>query len=272
MMKKKHFKNHLWNILFVAALCMFAYAFYNVISIHSVYRAADNEYASLAEIARSSEPNQANVAESGAVYPDAETNSVVDADVAYQSPIDFAALREINPDVIGWIYIDGTNIDYPIVRSKDNDDYLRKTFKGERNASGAIFMDYQNSPDFTDKNSIIYGHKMKNGSMFADLTDYKNQNFYESHPSFVIFTPDMEYRCDIISIYVTPGIGSRTYAMSYVNESSFSEYIDYISEGSIIRTGYMFNASDRIVTLSTCDAAFDDARMIVHAVLREVYH
>ena len=237
----------LWSILLLISICVFLFAAYQLISQYMTYRAAGTEYESLADIAYIKDGEAGNGAN-------------------YQSPIDFAALTAINPDVIGWIVIDGTNIDYPIVQGSDNDAYLHKTFSGERNSSGSIFLDCRNAPDFSDRNSIIYGHKMKNGSMFAGLTQYKEQGFYEQHPAFTIYTPDAEYRCEVFAAYVTSGV-SEAYTLDFNGDVDFAEYINDAVSRSLVQTGVAPTAKDRIVTLSTCDYTYDNARMVVQARL-----
>jgi len=237
----------LWSILLLISVCVFLFAAYQLISQYMTYRAAENEYESLAGIA---------------YIEDGETENGAD----YQSPIDFAALAAINPDIIGWIVIDGTNIDYPIVQGSDNDAYLHKTFSGERNSSGSIFLDCRNAPDFSDRNSIVYGHKMKNGSMFAGLTEYKEQGFYEQHPAFTLYTPDAEYRCEVFAAYVTSGV-SETYTLDFIGDMDFTGYINEAVSRSLVKTGVTPAAKDRIVTLSTCDYTYGNARMVVHARL-----
>ena len=100
--------------------------------------------------------------------------------------VDFEGLLKINDDLVGWIYIDGTNVDYPIVHGPDNNFYLYKMFDGNYNRSGSIFMDGANSADFSDKHTLIHGHHMKNDTMFSGLPKYKDQQFYAQHPVVLI--------------------------------------------------------------------------------------
>lgn len=102
--------------------------------------------------------------------------------------VNFLSLEAINPDVVGWIAAEGTEIDYPVVRGKDNDFYLRHLFMGEQNKLGSIFMDYRNHSDFSNKNTIIYGHNMKDGSMFSSLIKYKDQHYYDKFPTMQLYT------------------------------------------------------------------------------------
>ena len=107
--------------------------------------------------------------------------------------VDFDALSEINPDIVAWIYIEDTEINYPVVQGTDNQYYLKRLFNGKWNGSGCIFLDSRNSPDLSDRHSIIYGHHMKNGTMFSGLTEYKKQGFYEGHPVVLLMMSGLRF-------------------------------------------------------------------------------
>lgn len=241
-------KSRIWIITLVVCVGVFIFAGYNIISRLLTYKEAENEYQSIADIAYIPKDKQQNTSP-----PE-----------NYQIPIDFEALTRINPDIIGWINMPGTVVDYPLVQGGDNDIYLHTTFEGRRNSSGAIFADYRSTSDFSDPNILIYGHNMKNGTMFAPLTGYRKQSFYEEHPTFIIYTPDAEYQCEIFSAYVTAA-DARTYTIDYPDPDSFSGYLDYVKGRSNIHTDVTVIAADHIVTLSTCDDQFEDARLVIHA-------
>ena len=120
--------------------------------------------------------------------------------------IDLPALQQINPDVIGWILIPGTGISYPLMQTEDNEYYLKHTWKREKNSTGAIFLDYRNSASFSDFNSLIYGHRMRNGSMFGSLHNYKETAFWQTSPGIYIINADGIYRYDIFAAYEAAGI------------------------------------------------------------------
>ncbi len=244
-------KSRIWIIVLVVCLGVFIFAGYNIIPQLLTYKEAKNEYQSIADIAQ----NTSTLENGGSPAPDEDS---------CQIPIDFKALTAINPDIIGWINIPGTVVDYPLVQCGDNDIYLHTTFEGRRNSSGAIFADYRSASDFSDQNILIYGHNMKNGMMFAPLADYRKQSFYEEHPTFIIYTPDVEYQCEIFSAYVT-ATDTQTYTIDYPEPDSFSRYLDYVKGRSKIHTDVTVIATDNIVTLSTCDYQFEDARLVVHA-------
>ena len=109
--------------------------------------------------------------------------------------VDFEKLLEMNSDVVGWIRFDEpSEINYPVVQGRDNEEYLKRTFEANTNKLGTLFVDVNNPGDFSGRNTFIYGHNMKNGSMFAQLLKYKNDSFYKEHPYFYIYTPDGKVR------------------------------------------------------------------------------
>lgn len=115
--------------------------------------------------------------------------------------VDWESLLAVNPDIVGWIFAEGVDISYPVLQGSDNEYYLKHTLEGDYNFAGSIFMDYQNEPDLSDCNTIIYGHNMKNGSMFGSLKKYSNEDAYAVDPYFWILTPDANYRYEIQSAY-----------------------------------------------------------------------
>lgn len=175
--------------------------------------------------------------------------------------VDFDALREINDDVIAWIYCPDTQINYPVVQGSDNDYYLSHLLDGSYNANGTIFLDCHGAADFSDANNLLYGHHMKSGAMFADLIKYKNPDFYTAHPYMYLFTPQQNYRLELFAGLVVEAddeIYSSVISMEQlqrcVSRSTFAAQIDIPDRNPV-------------VTLSTCSYEFDDARYVVLAEL-----
>ncbi|MBR3694125.1 MAG: class B sortase [Erysipelotrichales bacterium] len=176
--------------------------------------------------------------------------------------VDFASLKLINEDIFAWIEVPNTNISYPILQSYNNEYYLYRLMNRKWNNSGSIYLDYRNSQDFTDKHSIIYGHHMKNGTMFAALMGYKEQNFYEEHPSFQIITPEKEFTVQVFSAYnVMPTEDS--WQREFASEAEFEAWLKDTVEDSLFIPSSTPSVEDRIITLSTCDYNYDDERFIV---------
>lgn len=182
--------------------------------------------------------------------------------------VDFEHLSQINPDVVGWIYIEGTSISYPIVQGENDEFYLNHLFDGSYNRSGCIFLDEENTPDFSDKHSIIYGHNMKDKAMFAGLMNYKDQTFYDEHPLALIITPTHKYKVRLFSGYVADASASA-WKMTFPN-NSFPQWLAQIQAKSCFQADCAPSADDRIVTLSTCTYEFDSARFVIHGYIERI--
>ena len=180
--------------------------------------------------------------------------------------VDFAALREINPDIVAWIYIEGTKINYPVVQGEDNSYYLKHLFSGEWNGSSCIFLDFRNDASFADRHSIIYGHHMKNGTMFTDLDKYKKQEFFDEHPVALLITPDKKYKVEFFVGYVAAP-QDDAWEIGFT-EAEFEVWLQNAADRSCFTSEIAPNASDRILTLSTCSYEFDDVRFVLAGVLR----
>ena len=195
-----------------------------------------------------------------------ETTQVEDP---YQWPsVDFEGLNEINPDVVGWIYMEGTSINYPIVQGKNNDYYLRHLIDGTYNSAGCIFLDSACSSEFASKNNIIYGHNMKNGTMFHILMEYKKQEFYDEHPVARLMTPNGNYEVVFFSGFVAKD-PSDAWEINFL-DGEFDDWIAKIKNKSAFASEIQPMADDRILTLSTCTYEFENARFVLYGIMREV--
>ena len=179
--------------------------------------------------------------------------------------IDLEALREVNEDVIGWIRIPDTKIDYPLLQWTDNQFYLTHTWKQVGNGSGSIFMECNNKSDFSDFNTIIYGHNMRNKSMFGSLQDYRNPKHVESHPYIYIVNDTGILRYDIFAMH-RAGIDSIMYGLKIDSEQKKTEFIRFAKDYSQIDTDIEPTPEDKILTLSTCSGAGYGTRWIVQGV------
>lgn len=170
--------------------------------------------------------------------------------------VDFAGLTSKYPDVVGYIYSAYTGINYPIVQSSSNDYYLNHDLDGNVNNNGSIFMEHLCSSDFSDQNTIIYGHNMKSGLMFAHLTNYKSQHYYDAHPYFYIYTPTQNYKLNLYAGFVCEH-DDEVYSLS-LSQSQLEAMPAKSTFKSNIGT-----PTGNVVTLSTCSYEFDDARYVV---------
>lgn len=173
-------------------------------------------------------------------------------------------ILSINKDVVGWINISNTKIDYPVVKTVDNDFYLNHNIYKKPSKAGTIFMDFRNKGIGNDKHTILYGHYMKNGSMLADLHKYKKEDFLLHNPiiKFNTLYEDIEWK--IFSIYIT----SVDFYYIKTDFSSINEYKDFlesIKQKSIFDIHVEVSEEDQILTLSTCSYEFENARLVIHA-------
>lgn len=180
---------------------------------------------------------------------------------------DFLPLFRINPDTIGWLKIGDTRIDYPIVKGVDNDFYLDHGFDKAPNVAGAVFMDTRNIGDGTDRHTLIYGHRMKDGSMFRDLEKYQDADFYHEHLEFELQTLHGTRRYRVFSTYVTDT--DFLFIKTRFEDNAFPVFLKEIQQKSLFpaEEAGMLHENSKILTLATCSLAFADARFVVHAVL-----
>lgn len=178
--------------------------------------------------------------------------------------IDFESLIEKNSDTVGFLKLPGTDIEYPVVQSDNNEFYLSHNFKKNKNSAGWIFADYRNTLDGTDKNIIIYGHNMRNGKMFSNLKNYLNSNWYdqEDHKKIYFITPDGANIYEIFSVYEIED--EEYYLKTDFNSKEFNNYINTIKLRSEIDFNVNITSDDSIITLSTCGNT-NDYRIVIHA-------
>jgi len=186
-----------------------------------------------------------------------------------QIDVDIRSLMSAYPDVKGWIFFENEDISYPIVQGSSDDTYLRNSYDGQITVAGSIFMEAQNASDFSDPHTIIYGHNMRNNTMFGAFDNYLSQsNYYEFHKYFQIITTDIsgniiKNRYKIFS-YGKTQASSKVYTVCHKNDDSLGEVIQYIQSGSARVTDIPVYQTDQVITLSTCSGK--NKRLYVSAV------
>ena len=166
--------------------------------------------------------------------------------------VDWGALEKLNPDVAAWITLPAVDLSYPVVQGEDNDYYLHRSLNREYLFAGCIFLDWHNSPEFKNYNSIIYGHNMRDGSMFANLKQYNDSDVLEACPYFWIYTPKGDILFRIFSVHNAAG-GSDTYTVRFADFQSNMDWLGKMQEMSVLDTGIDITESrHKVVTLSTC--------------------
>jgi len=257
-----------WLVKLLIALCaaLFLFSIWKILSARREYEAGTQVYAALVETVVA-EPVQPSEPPSEApLRPDAPAAEEEEALRVSLLAVDFAALQTINPRTVAWIRGQDGRIDYPVVQGEDNTYYLTHLIDGTENRNGSIFMDYRNKPDFSARNTFLYGHNMENDTMFAGLEQYADPAYYAGHPTMILVTPSADYVLEIFSGYVASP-SSDTYKTIYRSDALFLDYVEYVRARSLFQTDVEITASDRLVTLSTCDSGAADGRFVLHCKL-----
>ena len=267
-------------IVMLAALAVFLYSGYTLYGFYKEYKKSSDEYDNLensyavdqeqeSENIDNLEDDDALQSISGqevrTVFEDGEEKTLP----VLKNPIDFTQLLSVNSDIVGWLRIRALDISYPVVQGKDNDYYLHRTFEKTDNFAGCLFVNSYNMGDFTDQNTIIYGHNMKNGSMFGKLKNFNDPEVFKKSRYFWIFTPDFIYQYRIFSASVVDKTG-LTYQISFTDDE-FDQFISRAYSNSVVdNQDVTVTKEDRIVTLSTCTGD-DSTRFVVMSKLAQIY-
>ncbi len=252
--KKKRKRSFVSNLILVVAILVFLFSGYKLYGIWAEYQKIDADYEEIKE----------HVIEKDAVTVlDQETGEEFE-EVRFH--VDFQELLKQNRDVVGWIRFENPEtISYPIAKGDSNDEYLRHNLDKEYSTAGTIFVDYRNSSNFKDLNTFIYGHNMRNGSMFGQLKKYVEKDFFEANPYFYIYTPDgMEMTYRIFSVRIVKDT-SDAFDLYYSDSKEFGKYISDARKASYFDSNAEVSTDSRIVTLSTCSKAKED-RLLIHGV------
>ena len=244
-------KNRAAVIIAIAAVFCAAVGIWKL----TVSRESGEQYEELQQTVKTEEPKEAEK----------------EPEKSLEIPIDFAALQEENPEVYPWITVPGTKVDYPILQhDSDNSYYLNHDIDGKEDIAGAIFTENYNRKDFTDPNTVIYGHNMKNGSMFRTLHNYSDRSFFDENRDITIYMPDKILHYKIFAAYL---YDSRHLLLNFdfQDPQVFAGYLEDVRSmrdmNSFVDTSMEVAAEDRIITLSTCYAGMADRRYLVQAVL-----
>lgn len=247
--KKKRRQRTTFNIVstlvLIVAVCVFVFSLYQLVMILVPYSTGGKEYDEIKELAISAD-------EEGSGFR-----------------VDFDALLKENPDTVAWSRFDEPSvISYPVVQGEDNEEYLTRTFTANDNKLGAIFMDVNNSADFSDRNTFIYGHHLNvGGEMFSRLLEYEDESFCKEHPDFYIYTPDGHVRTYTVFSAGVVKDTADNYTIEYASDEEFEAYIQTCRESSNYEVDVEVNAQSQIVSLSTCTNVRDDERFLVQGVL-----
>lgn len=265
---KKNNKRRIGNIIYYLVLAVlagvFVFAGYKLYMIKKNYDVAVNEYKSLDDVAKISDEGE----EAG--NGDAGADDATAADDTYfpTVDIDFDTLKEKNSDVIGWLYMPVFDISYPVMQGEDNEHYLHYTYEGTKNSSGSIFMDYESNANMADMNTIIYGHNMKNGSMFGKFKKFnQDTKLCDTNPYIYYFNDKASFKYRIYAYYITK-VGSTTYT-NMASEAEYDKYMEFVDSVNQYKTKVYNKDRSDIITLSTCSGLHSSNRMIVQGILVE---
>ena len=238
-------------ILILLLLSIFIYCTYNVINY------LKNEYKNV----KLNSNIQEIAIKEVIIDNDDKTNDI--------SPIqvDFDKLDDVNNNIQAWIYLNDSNINYPIVQGNDNNYYLSKTVDGDYNPNGTLFIDYRNNKDFSDPNTYIYGHNMKNDTMFGELEKYKKQEYYNNHKEMYILTRKNQYKLEVFAGYTTED-GSEIY--NFIGNDSNERLVELAMSKSDFSSDVKVDYNDKVVVLSTCSYDYENARYVLIGVLRKI--
>jgi len=187
------------------------------------------------------------------------------AGVINQGVID---LQEIYPSVVGWLTVPGTAVDHPFVQASNNSFYLHRDINHNNSPAGTVFMDSRNCSDFTDFNTLIYGHNMRNGSMFGTLREFHNRQFFDDNESMYVFLPYRTYAMDILAIAVIQPNDPVIYGLDIETDEDKTYFVNYVRRIAQHHRDIVVTPDDRVVTLSTCRNDAANLRMVLIGVIR----
>lgn len=248
----KKIVQNLIMMICLCSFCFFAYRIYN-------YNKEEKEQEKLRD----------TLIENAIIIPSQEeevNDEVLDKKLPIE--VNFEVLKTENKDIVAWLYSEGTPINYPVAQAKNNDYYLRRLLDGTYNQAGTIFMDYKNSSDFEDYNTIIYGHNMKNDTMFGTLINYKNQEYFNEHKEMYLFTENKNFKIELFAGYITSS-ESDIYNLPK-NSSTNENLVKTAMKKSTFKSEIEVSKEDRIITLSTCSYDFENARYVLLGRLKEI--
>ena len=265
----------LLGVVFLFSASMMLYQLFQYREADEIYEGAE-ELANAPDLSSLPDPSELTDILANTPQPDADGSASASAAEPYVDPyadalanMDFQALQEVNSDVKGWVLVPGTKISYPILKGRNNEHYLWYSWRDTKNSCGSIFMECTNRSDFTDFNTILYGHRMNNQSMFGILHSFRKQSYYEAHPCVYISTKSGTYRYDIFAAYEV-SVQGDTYRLGFPTTQSKQAFIDYCLSLSSIKTGIVPHTYDSILTMSTCTGHGHATRWVVQAVRRGV--
>ena len=249
-------------VVLVICVVVLGVSIWQLSTIFLEYKAGTDEYDKLQTYV-SGDPAEEVVQTASEDGENADDTEAEDASEERVQRVAISELQAQNSDTVGWIQIPGTQISYPLMHTTDDSYYLNHTFSKKVNSAGSIFVETLNSGDFTDLHTIIYGHNMKNGSMFAGLKEYRSASYLVAHPNIYIDLADGTHAYQIFSVYEAEA-DSDSYTIGFAPDEVYEEYLNTIKGRSQYDTSVTITKEDSIITLSTCTRQ-GEKRFLVHA-------
>jgi len=240
-------KRYAYIGLFCLSLALFIFSVYKLLNVYMNYKAGNDFYKNISHY------KPVNFEE-----PDTTSN-----ETKQQASQGFAELKQINSDIIGWLTLDDIPIDYPFAQSADNDYYLRRDLYGEYLYAGTIFMDYRCAPDMSDFWNILYGHHLKNSSMFGSLKKFGDKSYFDEHKTGTLILENQTLKLEIFSYIETNSSDSYIYGLNDGSKNEKQAILDYVRQKSEFYRDIDAGIEDDYLILSTCGYDFDQQRIVL---------
>lgn len=255
VLKKKIRSQRIYMVILIVLILIFSVSLFLLVRISWQYWSANNSYEKVQAKYNQVKPVPILTPEEG------RTEFPMNDDIPQ---VDFVPLKEENDEVIAWIRVDGTEINYPVVQGNDNEFYLSHLYNKKYNISGSIFGDYRNGISFDSDNLVLYGHNMRNGSMFGSLKKYKDPTYLETNKYIWLITPKATYQYEVFAAYEFDSLKDQ-YIFNFSSDESFQMYLDNVKQRTVLSSSLEVTTDDHILTLSTCTEDVSVKRFVVVA-------
>ena len=255
-----------WLLIMDAVLLLaLLFALWQLVATLVSYRRAQEKYDAIAEQAVRTAAPQPTAAAPGAEETPQPTEKPSEVPIL----VDFETLRQQNGDIVAWLYSADTPINYPVVQTDNNQYYLTHDFDRKKDAGGTLFFDSRNDVAAPDRNLILYGHRMKDDSMFGTLPDYAEASYWEEHPVMYLITEQQSYRVEIFACRTVSADKMQYFATGFESEAAYASYLTKAIGQSYWKAPFAADASYATLTLVTCSvyANADNPRVLVHGRL-----